>query len=297
MVPLAAFFAAVFAYLAIGYLSGNAPEIRFRSAARPDVPARQLWLIQAGSDLTPAQFWAGSAAIGSVVFAFSLVISGAWWLAVVPTIGAFILPKAYYGRRRLARLDEVRQAWPDAIRDLLASVGAGSTLVNALIIMSKTGPLPIRAAFDRFPVQVRMQGVIPALELLKEEMGDATTDKVVEVLVLAHAHGGDLTEVVLRDLIAEIGEDLRVESEIRTQGLEQRIESRVVVIVPWALLLFLAFLPGAYRDFYRSSSGLFIVIIAALWSLLGMVVLRQFSKRDPERRVLGGSAVVREGTR
>lgn len=291
MMALAAFCSALFAYLAIGYATGNTPDLRLRSAARPDVPPRQLWLIQAGSDLTPAQFRAGSVAIAAVTFLVALAISGAWWLAVVPALGAFLLPKAYYGRRRLARLDEVRQAWPDGIRDLLASIGAGATLANALTTLSRTGPGPIRRAFERFPVQVRMLGVVPALELVKEEMGDATTDKVIEVLVLAHAHGGDLTEVVLRDLINEIGEDLRVENDIRTQGLEQRLESRVVVIVPWGMLLFLAFLPGAYRDFYRSSAGFFVVVVGAFWSLFGALILRHFARRSPERRVLGGSAV------
>jgi len=294
MVLLSALSSAIFAYFAVGYATGNAPNLRLQSKPRPDVPARQLWLIQAGSDLTPSQFLAGSLAVAAVTFLLSLTISGAWWLAVVPAVGAFVWPRAYYGRRRLARLDEMRSAWPDGIRDLLASIGSGVTLLNALVTLSRTGPLPIRDAFERFPLQVRMLGVVPALELLKEEMGDATTDKVVEVLVLAHIHGGDLIEVVLRDLINEIGEDLKVENDIRTQGLEQRLESRVVVIVPWALLLFLAFLPGAYRDFYRSSSGLFIVIVGALWSLFGIVVLRFFTKRSPERRVLGGSAVAGE---
>ncbi len=294
MLLLSALFSAIFAYLAVGFVTGNAPEIRLQSKPRPDVPARQLWLIQAGSDLTPSQFWAGSIAVAFVTFLLSIAVSGAWWLALVPAVGAFLLPKTYYGRRRLARLDEVRQAWPDGIRDLLASIGAGATLVNALVTLSRTGPLPIRQAFERLPVQVRMLGVVPALELIKEEIGDTTTDKVVEVLVLAHVHGGDLTEVVLRDLINEISEDLRVEADIRTQGLEQRLEGRVVVIVPWAMLLFLAFLPGAYRDFYRSGSGLFVVIVGAVWSLFGVAVLRQFSKQSPERRVLGGSAIAGE---
>lgn len=289
---VAALLSGLCVYLAVGYITGYAPDIRLGNRRRPQVSDRQLWLIQAGSDLTPRQFWAGSLAVGVFVFLFSLLVTGAWWLAVVPAIGALLFPRSFYARRRIARLDEVRQAWPDGLRDLLASTSSGATMSNALTSLADTGPAPLRLAFERFPLQARMLGVVPALELIKEEMGDSTTDKVVEVLILAYRHGGDLTEIVLRDLVAEITEDLRVERDIRTQGLEQRLESRVVVVVPWALLIFLAFLPGAYRDFYRSSQGLFVVVIGAIWSLFGIVLLRYLNRRQPESRVLGGGAPV-----
>ena len=281
-------------YLAVGYLTGYAPEFKFRSRDEIQVSNRQLWLIQAGSDLTPRQFWAGSVAAAAVVFLVALAVSGAWWLAVPPSVGALLFPRAFYARRRQERLDEVRSAWPDGIRDVLASISAGSTMSNAVAALSSGGPEPLRRAFERFPLQARMFGFVPALELIKEELGDATSDKVIEVLILAYLHGGDLTQVVLRDLTSEITEDLRIEREIRTQGLEQRLESGVVVVVPWAMLLFLTLFPGPYQDFYRSGRGLFVVVVGAIWSMLGLALLRRFTRRDDERRVLGGSAVLSE---
>jgi tight adherence protein B len=284
-------------YLAVGFITGYAPDLQFRTKARPQVSDRQLWLIQAGSDLTPRQFWAGSIFVAFVAFLLALVVSGAWWLAVVPAIGALLFPRAYYGRRRAARLEETRAAWPDGLRDMLASISAGATLSNALTSLAATGPEPLRDAFERFPLQARMLGVVPALELVKEELGDATSDKVIEVLILAYRHGGDLTEIVMRDLVEEITEDLRVEREIRTQGLEQRLEGRVVTVVPWAMLIFLAFVPGPYQDFYRSTRGLAVVVIGAFWSVMGLFFLRWLNRREAERRVLGGSAVVAAGDR
>jgi len=284
-----------FVYLLVGYLTGYAPELRVRSKDRPQVSDRQLWLIQAGSDLTPRQFWAGSVFVGVVAFLFALVVSGAWWLAAAPAVGASLFPRAFYGRRRQARLDEVRNAWPDGIRDILASISAGATMSNAVTTTSSGGPEALRGAFQRFPLQARMFGFVPALEMVKEELGDATSDKVIEVLILAYRHGGDLTEVVLRDLVEEITEDLRIEREIRTQGLEQRLESRVVIVVPWAMLIFLTFFPGPYQDFYRSGRGLLVVIIGGMWSMFGVFFLRRLTRREAERRVLGGAAVVARG--
>lgn len=277
-------------YLAVGYATGYAPDLRLRSGRRPQVSDRQLWLIQAGSDLTPRQFWAGSMLIGAGAFILGFAVTRAWWLAMVPAVGAALFPRAFYARRRQARLGEVRESWPDGIRDMLASISAGATVGNAVLMLADHGPEPLRQAFARFPLQARMFGFVPALELIKEELGDSTSDKVIEVLILAYQHGGDLSEVVLRDLVEEITEDLRTEREIRTAGLEQRLESRVVVIVPWAMLIFLTFFPGPYQDFYRSSRGLFVLLVGVAWSVVGLVFLRRLNRREPERRVLGGAA-------
>ena len=279
-------------YLVIGFATGYAPDIRLHTAARPQVSDRQLWLIQAGSDLTPRQFFGGSAAVAFIVFLVSLAISGAWWLAAVPAIGAYAFPRSYYGRRRVERLSEVREAWPDGLRDMLASIAAGSTLVNALMSLADTGPQSLRRAFERFGLLTRMMGAVPAMELIKEELGDPTSDKVIEVLILAYNHGGDLTMAVLRDLVEEINEDLRLETEIRTDGVEQRLESRVVLVIPWALLIYLSWASEPYSEYYRSSRGLIVVVLAGVWSLVGVVLLRHLTRRHTERRVLGGSAAV-----
>ena len=58
--------------------------------------------------------------------------------------------RAYYARRRAARLREVQAAWPDALRDVAASLAAGRSLGAALGELARTGPPPLRPAFDRY---------------------------------------------------------------------------------------------------------------------------------------------------
>ena len=88
----AALASGVTVYLAIGYLTGYAPDLRLRARDKPQLSSRQLWLIQAGSDLTPRQFWAGSILVGFLSFLMALVVTGAWWLAMAPAIGAALFP-------------------------------------------------------------------------------------------------------------------------------------------------------------------------------------------------------------
>jgi tight adherence protein B len=282
-------------YLAVAMLLGVAPDPAVRRSARSQVSARQLWLIQAGSNLTPRQFRLGSIAGGLLSFAGLWLITQSVVIALVPAVAAGLLPAAWYAKSRQARIVEVQAAWPDGIRDVLAHVSSGATLGRAVEALSVEGPAPLRAAFARFPLQARMFGVVPALEIVKEELADPTSDKVIEVLILAHEFGGDLVQEVLRDLVDTITADLRTLADIRTAGFEQRVEGMLVVVVPWAVLVFLATVPEQYRAFYRTSAGQMVVVLGAMWTTFGVVVMRLVARVRGEPRVLGGGAPVSGG--
>ncbi len=287
---LAALMGGVAMYLAVALFLGVAPETELRLRQKSQVSGRQLWLIQAGSELTPRQFWGGSVAAGLVAFVVLLLVTQSALIALIPSIAIGMWPRAYYARQRQRRIIEIQQAWPDGLRDILAHVSSGATLAGAIEALADDGPEALQFAFARFPLQARMFGVAPALEIVKEELADPTSDKVLEILILAHEYGGDLIQDVLRDLVVAISDDLRTLEEIRTAGLEQRIEGFLVVVVPWLVLVFLATVPADYREFYRSSSGQVVVAIGAIWSAFGVVVMRLISRDRGEDRVLGGGA-------
>ena len=290
VILLASLLTAVAVYVAVGVFTGHPVQPWSREPARPALSRRQMWLNQAGSRLTVLQFVALSLAVAFTTLVLVTAMTGAWWLAAVPAAASAALPKVYYTRRRAERIRRLRQAWPDALRDMLGSIAAGSTLVSALGDLSDRGPVPLRSAFGRFRLVSRMMGAVPALEMTKEELGDPVSDRVIEVLILAYEHGGALVAEVLRDLVGEITEDLRLEAEIRSDGTEQRIESWVVLVIPWLLLLFLSSTSDEYRAFYRSADGLVVVIIAAVWSLAGVLLMRRIGRSVAEHRVLVRSA-------
>jgi tight adherence protein B len=292
---LAAVATALFVYLAVGHLTGNAPTFGVKMRSKPQVSASQLWLIQAGSDLSPRQFWAGSIVSGLAGFGLLRAITGTWWVALIPSIAIAFLPYAYFARQRTERLAAVQKAWPDGLREILAHVNSGATLAAAIESLADKGPEALRRAFARFPSQAKMFGVVPALEITKEELSDASSDKVIEVLILAHQFGGSSVQTVLRDLIDTMSSDQLTNEQIRTAGFEQRLEGLVVGMAPWLILLFLATVPETYREFYRSREGRFVVIIAGIWAAGGWLLMRVISRTPQEVRVFGGGSTVSRG--
>ena len=162
MTLLAGLAVGVFVYFAVGFATGYTPEIRIRRfRRRAQISNRQLWLNQAGAAVTPRQFVAGSVAVGAVAFVAIVAVTAAPLVALVPAAGVAALPRAYFARRRAAHLQRVQAAWPDGLRDVIASIAAGRSLPQALNALAATGPVPLQEAFARFPMLARMLGTVP----------------------------------------------------------------------------------------------------------------------------------------
>lgn len=287
---LAALAAALFAYLVTGYLTGNAPRLSWRMRDNADtVSDGQLWLQQAGIRTTPARFWAVSGGMAVIAFLVGLSATGAPWVALPPAAGVMAMPRWYFARKRIQRLSEVQEAWPDGLRNLIASVRTGMSISVALEELSKTGPDALREAFARYPTLVRVFGVRPALESIRDDLADPTTDRVVEVLILAYERGGPFITEILQELAEATNQDVRTLEEIRTNSLEQRINARIVFAVPWFVLLLMTSRQGLYRDFYQSSAGFLVVVVAAGLSLAGSWIVMRLSREQVEERVFGGA--------
>ena len=286
---VAALSTAVFVVLSIGLFTNVIPRHKTRRTSAPQVSLRQQWLIQSGLDLTPQQFALASVGAGLLAFLSLFLITGVATVSVAPAVLLAFVPRIYFGRVRERRMSEVQRAWPDGLRDLVASISSGMSLQRAVEQLAVSGPAALRVAFGRFSFLARTVGMVPALEIVKEELADPTSDRVIEVLILAHERGGSIVPEILRDLAAATNRDLWTLEEIRTEQLEQKINARAVFVLPWLVLIAITVREGPFRDFYRSGAGVFVVLFGALASGFGMWLVTRLSEDTPETRVFGGA--------
>jgi tight adherence protein B len=269
--------------LLVGALLGALPAARLLEPA-----PTSTWHDQLG--VSRLQFWAVSAGCGLLTFLLVWLLSGLVVVAVVPAVIVAILPRAWFSHRRAAEVAALQEAWPDALRDLTASVASGMSLSRALEHLAGWGPPPIRAAFARYPVLVRNLGVVGALQSIREQLAHPTSDRVIEVLIVAQERGGTIVPQILTDLAAATTRDLRAGEEAETLALEQRINARVVFIIPWLVLVLLTMRPGPFRDFYSHPAGMLVVAVGALASLGGMWWVSHLGREPVEPRVFGEAA-------
>lgn len=286
MIGLAVLATGLAAGLAVALAAGG-PDLVPDWSARPRLMARGTRSGRAGGDVGPGRLWAGSAVLGLVALALLWGLTGIPAACVVPAAAVGALPHLVLARRRTRRLRRIQEAWPDGLRELRAAITAGLSLHGALVALVRDGPPVLREALLDLPALAEVTGVVPALETVREELADATTDRVVEVLILAHERGGPLLPQVLADLAEATARDLRTREGIETAALEQRLNAGAVFALPWLVLLLLILRPGVFRTFYAGPGGLPVVALGAVLSSVGLWAVLRLSRQPVEERVLG----------
>lgn len=285
MTLLAALSGAVFVYLLVGMLTGNMPRslTRRRRRRRND---RLGWLHQADVTVTPRQFVVVSAAAATVTFFLVWVLSGAVPVALVPALAVGALPRLWFARQAQRGADERVGAWPDALRDLVAHLEAPMSLHRGLVELGRSGPEPLRAPWRRYERLTAALDHRTALQAVKGDLADPVSDRIVEVLQVAHEQGAGVVIDMLRDLADATSKDIRLREEIETAQLERRIEARAAVVLPFAVLVLLCSTSEPYRDFYSSVGGLVVIVVGSVMALAGMTVIRRLGRLPIEARVL-----------
>jgi tight adherence protein B len=138
---------------------------------------------------------------------------------------------------------------------------------------------------DGFGDRAGAIGLVPALEELGAELDDPTSDRVVEVLVVAAERGGSIVPELLAELAGSLTRDAWMAEEIETASLEHRINAWAVFALPWLVLAVLTARGGPFREFYASTGGVLVVLAGGLASGGGMAWVLGLDRAAPEARV------------
>ncbi len=289
---LAGLAAGLFVYLALGSVFGISPAWLRRAKNERRAGARwQDWLQQADADVTPTQFVAASLG-GAFVAGFMVVaLTGVPALAFLAAGLTMFAPRMLFARRRRALVQERLAAWPDALRDVISHLRSSMSVHASLCELGRSGPVPLRPYFNRYAGLAGALDHRTALEVVREELADPLSDRVVEVLLVAFEQGASVVIDILDDLATSSSQDLRLLEEIETLQLETKLEARGATILPFAVLALLcAFTPG-YREFYASPLGWVVICFGGAMSVGGLLMISRLGRVPTEERILAAGGV------
>lgn len=293
MIFLAALATGMFVFLLIAQMTGNMPKrltkVRENKNRHSRSEKRQSWLNQSGAGVTPMQFWGISLGSGIASFAIIFALTGVFIVAAVPAFLIGILPRTYFSRKRARVMDERVEAWPDALRTVVAGISASQSLHQSLKSLSTGGPVPLRPVFAKYSRLTQALDQKSALEVVKEELADPMSDRIIEILISATEAGPGVVLDILRDLAESSTRDLQLREHIETMQTEQKVNARAVFVMPYVLLILMVMTSPEIRDFYRSIAGVFIILVGTAILSIGMLIIQKLGKIPIEQRVFASS--------
>jgi len=213
----------------------------------------------------------GYALMFVAAYLFFRSVAAALILAAVGLVAPRIYRASLLKRRRM----NLTMQFKEALYSLTSSLAAGRSVENAF-----TGALEdLRLLYPdpRTDMLQELEIIRTRLsygETLEQSLHDfgqrAAIEEItqfVDVFVICKRTGGDLVEVIRRTSQA-IGERLDVQQEIAVMLAQKRFESRVMMVVPFAFLAFMAMSAPDYMTPLYSGGG-YILLGVALIILLG----------------------------
>lgn len=288
---LAGLASGMFVYLSIGTLVGITPSWPLRSSERVGRGATwREWLQQADANVTPAQFLGVSGGLGLAAGAAVAFVVGVPALGAVAGMVACTIPRMVFARRREALVRARLAAWPDALRDIITHLRASLSMHASLCEVGRTGPRPLRPYFNRYAGLAGALDQRTALEVVREDLADPLSDRVVEVLLVAFDQGSSVVIDILDDLASSASEDLRLLDEIETLQLETKLEARGAAVLPFVVLAMLCLFTPGYRSFYATSAGWMVVVAGSSMSIGGLLFISRLGRVPSEDRILSAGS-------
>lgn len=272
----------------------------FLVVAIPDAPRERLALLrprrrsttqklaEAGmGSVTPGRFVAFRVATGGLAFLVVEAFSSALPLAVAFGLFGAQAPRSLLARRAATLAAARRDAWPDAVDNLVSGVRAGLSLPEALSSLAETGPLDLRPPFARFAETYRATGSFGrCLDRLADDLADPIGDRVIDALRIAREVGGTDLGTLLRTLARFLREDARTRGEIEARQSWTVNAARVALAAPWLVLLLLASQSSTISA-YNSPTGAAVLVVGGAMSYVAYRVMRRVGRLPQEQRVLG----------
>lgn len=254
------------------------------------------WLAQAGlHGVRPAGLLGASTLLAIVVGLLAGAVSGVAWIGCAFAALAAWFPLGMVRARRSRRIRELADVWPDAIDHLASGVRAGLSLPEAVASLADRGPAALRGPAGRFAAEYHASGRFEAgLARLRDDLADATADRVVACLRLAREVGGSELGRVLRTMSAFLRDEQRIRREVEARQAWVVVSARLAFAMPWVVLLLLATRPEAARA-YQRPVGALVILIGAAAAAVGYRLMLVIGRLPAEVRLLRGPEHPGEG--
>jgi tight adherence protein B len=245
-------------------------------------PPIGLRIEQAGLSISRRTFMTISAVTGLVFFLVT-------WIVGVPiyaaagffVVGTFGIPRWVVNFLRKRRISRFLNEFPNAIDVIVRGVKAGLPLNDCIRIISAEASEPVRTEFRKIS-ETQSLGVplSEAVAKLPDRVPVAEANFFAIVITIQQKAGGNLAEA-LGNLSRVLRERRKMLGKIKAMSMEAKASAFIIGSLPVVVMVMVYLTsPGYIMILFTEDLGHFILVAAAFWMLLGILVMRKMINFD-----------------
>jgi tight adherence protein B len=207
------------------------------------------------------------------------MISDSYLLMLFCACIATILPFAHISMKRKKRMNKFLQLLPDALDLMSRGLSAGHAFTEALQMVATEMPEPISLEFRKtYEEQNLGLSLKLALENLVQRMPLLDLRMCVTAVMIQRETGGNLSEL-LEKVAYTIRERFRIMEDLKTMTLSSRWSAWLLCALPIFLAVYVTITNPGYMDvMWRDPRGHWLLAIAAIMQVLGMLMVQKIMK-------------------
>jgi tight adherence protein B len=251
-------------------------------AKRSSSPPLSLRIEQAGLAWSRRTFLVVSIFCGVIVTAITYFIGVPLYAAAAFGIaGLFGIPRWYVNFRRKRRFKKFLDEFANATDVIVRGVKAGLPLNDCIKIIANEAAEPVKSEF-RTIVETQGMGVpLPeAVARLHERIPVPETSFFGIVVAIQSRAGGNLSEA-LGNLSRVLRDRRRMKGKINAMSQEAKASAGIIGSLPLIVMVLVYFTsPNYIMLLFNTQLGNVIIGCAAIWMVLGMLVMRKMINFD-----------------
>jgi tight adherence protein B len=247
-------------------------------------------LVRAGIDMLASRFILIQVAVAALTFLVTYYVTGSipdlegiasLVISGIAGVIAWFVPIFYLGFAEGRRLSQFEKQLPTTIDAMAGALQAGSSLTQAMEMVSREVPAPIGTELAivvrEMAVGVPMQD---AFASMVERVNSLDLDMLVTAITIQHRVGGNLS-TILRTISHTIRERLRIRGEIAIMTAQQRLAAWIVSGLPIMIILALfAIAPSYIMKLFLPGIARILLVMGSMGIAAGFYALRRISDID-----------------
>jgi len=247
-------------------------------------------LVRAGVDMLASRFILLQVIISGFTFVILYFLTdtvedlrgiGGLFIGGGGAVVAWFIPLFVLGFLESRRLKQFEKQLPTSIDAMAGALQAGSSLPQAMEMVSREVPAPLG---EEFAILVREMAVgVPMQEAfasLVSRVRSLDLDMLVTAITIQHRVGGNLSSI-LRNISHTIRERLRIRGEISVLTAQQRLAAFIVSGLPVIIILALfGIAPNYIMKLFQPGIARVLLVVGGLGIIAGFYALRRIADID-----------------